>query len=565
MIVSISLTREYDQPQLIFESLNSTGLDLTQTDLIRNYILIDLDQRQQEKIYNDYWYPMEQIFQAETDQFDRFIRDYLTLRTESIPRIEDIYDDFKSFTEDYISKTNHRTSKYVSIKNLFIDIYTSSKYYAKIAFSREIDKEIQDSFNNINRLKVKVAYPFLLQVYCDYDNNIISKETFLEILKIIESYVFRRAICEVPTNSLNKTFVLLIKAIDKNNYLESIKATLILYKKYRIFPTDIEFKKNLMIKDVYGFRNNRFLLDNLELYGQKEKALLEECSIEHIMPQNENLPKEWQQELGPNWRNIHENSKHIIGNLTLTGYNTELGDKPFKEKRDMVGGYRDSIFRLSKDLIDLEHWNEEEIIKRTEKLSDLAVNIWSYPKVNPEILDKYKNESTDVEETNYLTIIRDELKKTLLDEWKFHTMKWRVLIFKKTWLNDFREFYSPNYPFIHYTIDSWINDNGFELSVCFNLDESKNYGGKFDLRKKFTDILDEEINKTELTYRYLKNQKNTKLKEVLIEDDNFHDEELKDVADAMLELINTSVKPIQSTIKRFKDTYKDEIEIWKKR
>ena len=563
MIVSISLTRDHDQPQLIFESLNSTGQALTETDLIRNYILIDLKQPEQEKIYDNYWFPMEKMFISDIKQFDRFIRDYLTLKTNKIPKIEEIYEKFKEYTENNIEKSNSGIRDYNIIKEIIEDIYKFSKYYSKIAFLSESDKDIQECFENIKDLKVKVAYPFLLKVYSDYDNSTISKDTFIEVLSLIESYIFRRSVCEVPTQSLNKTFLLLIKTIDKENYLESIKATLVLYKKYRIFPTDNEFKKYLMVKDVYGFRNNKYLMVKLELFNQKEKILVEDCSIEHIMPQNENLSLKWQEDLGENWKVIHEKYRHTLGNLTLTGYNPELGDKPFLEKRDRKGGYAESSIHLSQDLRNLKKWNEEEIIKRTKKLSDLALKIWTYPKMPKEILETYRNKETEVEDSNYITSINNELQSLLKGDWEIYSTKRKCFIFKPSWREDFKEFYSKHFPFLHYTVNSWMNDDGFGINIGFNLRESGNKGARFDLREKFTVILDRVIEEEDTDFHYLFNNPNTKFKEVLIEDDDYTDEDLKNVAEVMVELISSTFHPIQKTIDIFKERFKEELKKWK--
>ena len=563
MIVSISLTKDHDQPQLIFESLNSTGQALTETDLIRNYILIDLKHPEQEKIYDNYWLPMEKMFISDITQFDRFIRDYLTFKTNLIPKIEEIYEKFKEYTESYIEKSNNGIRNYDIIRKIIEDIYKFSKYYSNIAFLTELDKNLEEYFKNINNLKVKVAYPFLLKIYHDYDNEIINKETFIEILKLIESYIFRRSVCEVPTNSLNKTFVLLIKAIDRDNYLESIKATLVLYKKYRIFPTDNEVKKYLMVKDVYSFRNNKYLLDKLELYDQEEKIVVEECTIEHIMPQNDDLSINWQKELGENWKEIHEKFRHTLGNLTLTGYNSEMGDRPFIEKRDMKRGYKKSAIHLSQDIRDLDHWNKEEIIKRTKKLSKLALKVWPYPEIPDELLENYKNQQTEVEDSNYINIIKNELENLLKDEWEIYSTKRKCIIFKASWLEDFKEFYSKHFPFLHYTVNSWMDNDGFEINIGFNLGESSDKGARIGLREKFTVILDSILQEADTNFHYLISNKNTKYKETLIEDDDYTDDDLKNVAEVMGELITDTFEPIKNSIDAFKERYKVELEKWK--
>lgn len=392
IIIDVSLDRERDKPQLIFESLNSTGLALTQADLIRNYVLIGLEKQEQDSLYNDYWSPMEKSFgySSYSLPFDRFMRDYLTIKTGQIPNIGDVYSAFKLYTR-----------KFNDVNEFISDIYKYSKYFVNIALEKEPDEEIKSIFSDINTLKVDVSYPFLLEAYKDYTERKILKGEFLQILKFIESYVFRRVICGVPTNSLNKTFANLYKEIIPDNYSESFKAALLLKDSYRRFPKDQEFRDQLLIKDVYNFRNRNYLLRKLENYDRKEFVNIESYTIEHIMPQNENLSYEWKQGLGENWKEVHDKYLHTIGNLTLTGYNPELSDRPFREKRDMKGGFKESPIRLNRYLVKIDNWNEGEIKKRAEAVSDLAVKIWSYPDLNEEVLEKYRAYSKKEPENIY--------------------------------------------------------------------------------------------------------------------------------------------------------------------
>lgn len=412
IIIDVSLEKGRDNPQLIFESLNSTGLELTQADLIRNYILMGLEREAQDELYNKYWSKIEESFgPAEySNLFDRFMRDYLTIKTGKIPNIKDVYAEFKSYAH-----------KFGDINELVGDIYKYSKYFANIALEKEEDDEIRKVFSDINTLKVDVSYPFLLKVYEDYRQGNIGKEEFIQILRYIESYVFRRAICGIPTNSLNKTFANLYKEIDPENYLKSFKAALLLKDSYRRFPRDEEFKEQLVIKDVYNFRSRNYLLKKLENYDRKELVNVESYTIEHIMPQNENLSDEWKKELRDNWKEIHDKYLHTIGNLTLTGYNSELSDRPFKEKRDMNGGFRDSPIKLNRSLAKLEQWNEEKILKRAKSIADLAINIWNCPELDQETLNKYKVvEKKKYEKTytieDHLYLAKGEAMRPLFEE-----------------------------------------------------------------------------------------------------------------------------------------------------
>jgi uncharacterized protein with ParB-like and HNH nuclease domain len=382
IIVDISLDSNHDNPQLIFESLNSTGLELSQADLIRNYVLMGLDPESQERIYKNYWYPIEDGFRHSESKtnFDRFMRDYLTLKSGKIPNIRDVYSSFK----EYFAFTDK------SVDDLISDIHHFSKFFTKLIFEKENDAELNKIIHHINALKVDVAYPFLLEVYVDFSNGKISREEILEIFSMVENYVFRRSMCDVPTNSLNTTFANLTTEIDKEKYLESVKAYFILNDSSRRFPSDNEFKDKFIAKDVYNtIRIRKYLLAKLENYERKEPVNIDDYTIEHIMPQNKNLSEEWKKDLGTDWNEVQEKHLHTIGNLSLTGYNSELSDKPFLEKRNMVGGFADSPIRLNGDLSKLDSWNEDEILKRANSLSNKAIKIWKYPQLSEEVLSKY--------------------------------------------------------------------------------------------------------------------------------------------------------------------------------
>ncbi|MBE9128891.1 MULTISPECIES: DUF262 and DUF1524 domain-containing protein [unclassified Coleofasciculus] len=377
IIVNIALERDRDNPQLIFESLNSTGLDLSQADLIRNYVLMGLPPKEQEQIYNNYWYPMEQNFDrgSKSSLFDRFMRDYLTLKSKSgaIPNIRDVYSSFKNYVQKQAG---------TSIHDIITDVYHYSKHYVKLAFEQETDSKIKQALADINTLKVDVAYPFLLGIYEDYSQNLLMREEFVSILRLVESYVFRRAICGIPTNSMNKTFANFSREIDRENYLESVQLAFVRKDAYKRFPDDEEFRREFLVKDIYSFRNRNYLLRKLENHDRtKELVNPEDYTIEHIMPQNPKLSAQWQADLGESWQEIQGKYLHTIGNLTLTGYNSEYSDRPFWEKRDIKDGFADSPLRLNRMLAKLDGWNETEIKNRAEVLAGWAVKVWAVPAV----------------------------------------------------------------------------------------------------------------------------------------------------------------------------------------
>jgi len=377
MIVEIILQNPNDNAQLIFDSLNSTGLELSQTDRIRNYILMGQEYEFQNQLYNNYWTPIENRFGNDyANWFDWYIRDYLTLKTRKIPNINSVYEKFKEFIPT--TTDSGKLQRHVE------DIDRYSKHYVKFSLLKEDDPNLLRCFENIDELGAGVARPFFLEIYDDYMKGSIQKSEFIDILNMVESYVFRRVVCDIPTNSLNTTFAsrLLVK-IDKNNYLISIKKVLLNLSeqssRYR-FPSNSEFNKALQIRDVYNFKRRDYLLRKLENYRRKEPISLTDYTVEHIMPQNPNLRKEWQHDLGENYQEIQKKYLHTIGNITLTGYNSEMSDRPFHEKRDAsCVGFKYSPLHLNRSVARAERWNEIAIQKRAEELAEKALNIWIYP------------------------------------------------------------------------------------------------------------------------------------------------------------------------------------------
>ncbi|MHC1754112.1 MAG: DUF262 domain-containing protein [Methanosarcina sp.] len=386
IVVDIALNRDQDNPQLIFESMNSTGKELSQADLIRNYILMGLEPQLQTRLYEQFWRPMEVDFgqEAYSNYFDGFMRHYLTVKTGVIPRIGEVYDAFKIHASS--TKTAH-----VGVESLVADIRTFSRYFCALALGKETDLDLKFAFHDLRELRVDVAYPFLLELYHDYAIGMLSREEFIAAVRLVEAYVFRRAICSIPTNSMNKTFATFSRAVKKDRYIESIQAYLLLLPSYRRFPNNEEFRRELQNRDLYNFRSRSYWLRKLENYGRKERVQVDEFTIEHIMPQNENLPPAWKTELGSEWKRIHETWLHTLGNLTLTGYNSEYSDRPFKEKCDMPGGFNESPLKLNKGIGQCDQWNEDTIKERAGRLADTSLEVWTAPKLANDVLEVYKS------------------------------------------------------------------------------------------------------------------------------------------------------------------------------
>lgn len=382
-IVNITLDRTVDDAQAIFESLNSTGKELSESDLIRNYVLMGLEPTEQTYVYEHLWRPMELLFVYETTDavMDRFFRDYLTMKLTRIPKQGRVYEEFKLY---------HLNCEFSSIRELCQDLLTYAKYYTDIIFKRSTNPILKALYEDIIDLRMEVSYPFLLKVHNDYAEHLIGENELYEIISLCISYVFRRSICDIPTNSLNKTFATLRNEVHSDDYLNSIKAFFVMRDDYKEFPNDDKFTAAFVTKDIYNMRSRNFILSHLENFGNKAPIIIENYTIEHIMPQNSSLSSEWQAMLGINWKDIQKTYLHTIGNLTLTAYNSEMSDHPFMVKMDMEGGFKESALRLNSYIVKQTEWNEEKIRERAKLLADKAKQIWEFPTITAEELAPYR-------------------------------------------------------------------------------------------------------------------------------------------------------------------------------
>ncbi len=379
MIVWIALEKGKDDPQLIFESMNSKGIELTQTDLIRNYIIMETEIEKQEGFYNQYWRAMEEDFKQNEKLFNRFVRHYLTIKTGEIPNINKVYEAFKRYQQE----------RGIETEALLQDLQKYCGYFCQIAFKKEDKKDLKKALSFLVDLEMDVIYPLLLELYSDYRDGVLSKADFIPIIALIESYIFRRAVCGLGTNSLNKVFPFVTKKINKDQYLESIKVHFGYLTEKQRFPNNDEFKEHFITIDFYHFQKREYFLERLENFEREERVYTHEYTTEHIMPQT--LTEEWERDLGENFQAIHDKYLHTIGNLTLTGYNSEYSNNSFQEKRDMENGFKQSPLRLNQSLKDLESFDEKKIEKRANDLAeDWALKIWTYPNLDAETLEKYK-------------------------------------------------------------------------------------------------------------------------------------------------------------------------------
>jgi len=400
VIISVTLDHD-DNPQLIFESLNSTGLELNQNDLIRNYILMGQELPEQNYLYQNYWYELEKGFNNEDKLFDDFIRFYLIIRNNgnNITK-KKVYKEFKSLADSY-----------EKIEDLLKDILKFANYFFNIKFEKEDDPELLAAFQSFNKLNINMPLTFLLEAYDDYKNSEnnpeinLNKEEFIKIVNFVESYCLRRAMCGMDTKTLNYTFARLTREINKKDYFNYFVAAMLSKTDNKTFPTDSELKETLITQNMFSKDSIRYILDTLEVAGKeklndKQIIDLDNCSIEHIMPQT--LSKEWKRDLGENWKEIHEIYLDTLGNLTLTQYNPEYSNKTFIEKKTLPEkGFNDSKLYLNNELKKLDSWGKNEIINRAKNISDDIINIWEYPVETEEIteiMEFIKSSPGDVEE-----------------------------------------------------------------------------------------------------------------------------------------------------------------------
>ena len=361
---------------------------MCQADLIRNYVLMGLTTENQNRIYEELWYPMEEDFGQEeySKHFDKFMRYYLTIKDDErqVPKESEVYTTFKTF----VGSGNLDSSR---VESVVKDIRKFAGHYCKIALKeREGDKVLRAVFNDLRELNVTPVYPFLLEMYDDYHSGKLSKDNLGEIVRLVESYIFRRSVCSIPTNTIKNTFASLTRNLpNEERSIQNIKARILTLRPAERLPDNNEFSNTLKTRDMYNISIKKYWLRRLENFERKEQVLGDDYTIEHIMPQSEQLSSKWISDLGSDWQRIHDQYLHTIGNLTWTGYNSEYSNKPFNIKRDMKGGFRESPLRLNSGLGQVSVWNEKEILKRTEELVSRALKVWQVPVVSPKILEEF--------------------------------------------------------------------------------------------------------------------------------------------------------------------------------
>lgn len=367
-VVHIALNRRDDNPQLIFESINSTGVSLSQADLIRNFLLMDKEADEQNELFEMFWLKIEENLTSEN--ISMFVRDYLTMKQNKIPNKDDTYETFKYFVND----------QKIGTDELLAELLNFSKIYKTFLF--DSDEVYSTHLKNLRQLKTSTVYPFLLPIIQEYNKGNITQKELLNTFNIIESYVIRRMVCNKPTNALNKIFASLfveIKSIQNFSYekFSNYFVSILLSKKGSgTFPNDEEFRGEFCSRDAYNLKNIKFILLRLENKDHNEKVDSAILSIEHVMPQT--LSTAWKVKLGDKYQLVHDKYLHNIGNLSLSGDNTQLSNNSFEEKKQILNSQ--SSLKLNRYFIDLSSWDEEEMNKRSSSLFEDAKAIWNYPK-----------------------------------------------------------------------------------------------------------------------------------------------------------------------------------------
>lgn len=411
VVVDVCLTRGQDDPQMIFESLNSTGVDLTQADLIRNFVLMRLDETLQTQLYEDFWQPIEQAFgRRYRTEFDKFVKDFLTLqmRPGTPLKSAEIYHEFRSFFSRTVEKRG--------VDGILSDLRRFGTYYTAFSLGQEKQSALKEAFARLRSL-IEVASPVVLTLY-DYHERAktLSADEFVEAIELLESFVFRRSVCDMQTRSLGQIFASLAYRITETQPLLSLKVALYRQGKKRRFPTDAEFREALETRDVYDMRTCFYLLDRLENFS-KERIDTALFTIEHVMPQNEDLRPEWRTMLGSDWQATQETWLHRLGNLTLTGYNSTYSDRPFAEKKTIAGGFSDSPLRLNKFIREQSAWTATTIEQRGKQLAEKALGVWRPLVVDPLAVKQRELDEHKAMSANYQieSVEMDEVAKQLFD------------------------------------------------------------------------------------------------------------------------------------------------------
>lgn len=418
--IQLEKDKKSENPQMIFESLNSTGLSLTQADLIRNFLLMNHSYDEQTKLYKEYWLKIEKLLS--NSKISDFVRDYLTMKTGKISTRDKVYENFKEFATDEDNNFDEQ--------GLLEDLLVFAKYYSAFLYFNSSNKDVNYCLEQFQILKSTTVYPVLLYVFDDcYAYKKITEIELIDVMNVLISYIFRRIICGYPTNALNKIFATLINEIEESKeflYQEKILSTLTRKSSSGTFPKNKEFEIEFIQKDLYKSNIDKYVLSMLENSFVKEKVFVSsDITIEHIMPQT--LTPQWQIELGKKYEEIFSQYLHTIGNLTISGYNSELSNKSFNDKKEI---FKNSNISICRNICDFGMWNDETIRARAKMLFEAALKIWSLP----EKYNTQKEQSSIIDYTTPYSILEEikitgeKPKQLILMDTEYSVSTWKELI-----------------------------------------------------------------------------------------------------------------------------------------
>ena len=372
-IVDVTLQRGIDNPQLVFESVNSTGVDLTQSDLIRNYLLMGLAEAEQTRLYNEYWSKLEDDFRRAGSVPDSFLRDYIALRQQSSTQLrsDEIYGEFKAYRHSQDGE---------STEALLANMVKFGRYYASFLWPDRISsKPLADAIRQVQGEGIGSTHAMLVvKLYDCYQRELMEETDFIRALTLVKSYLVRRAVLRCQTRSYWVVFARIALSVIEESPLTSLQVALA-SQSFR-FPSDEEFKQAMQDSELYSLRICSHLLEQLENVGREVKSSTENCSIEHIMPQGIDAAPKWKEMIGDGWEQVHKTWLHRLGNLTLVGYraNSFLSNRPFEEKRTMDGGFEQSPDSLNYDVRNQKTWTASQMEERGCRLADRSVEIWPH-------------------------------------------------------------------------------------------------------------------------------------------------------------------------------------------
>ncbi len=374
-LVEMTLDRNIDNPQNIFESMNSTGIDLSQSDLVRNYLLMGLEEAEQTRLYDQYWRKIEMLFLTHDSALDSFIRDYIALKRGDTKqaRGDHIYEEFKRF----------RSSPFalVELEDQLQEMLRFAGYYARFkGFDRDSSLATSQALANV-RYHGDTTAVLVMRLFDCHDKGTLRQEEFVAALEATESYLMRRAVARAQTRSYWDNFAGVAKQIEDSAPLDSLLFAYTQQRGTYAWPPDSDFRRSLEEGELYRTRVCWKLLSRLENHGSPEPSPTGTYSIEHIMPQTENLAPEWQEMLGDNWQEIHSLWLHRLGNLTLTAAanNSRISDRPFEKKKTIPGGFNESAVRLNAFVRQQSEWTEEKMKERGQLLANRALTVWKHP------------------------------------------------------------------------------------------------------------------------------------------------------------------------------------------